>query len=316
MTNQIVPSNHGVLANASLVHEFAERLKLMVNNGRNLNDNEAMALAQYAVATDLNPFLSECYYLQGIGPGPGIAGWRKKAEEQLEYEAKRAAEPLARFWVDYVDPEPNEVSLSGGDIGVKVILHDTLTKNAWEKRTLSHYIQLVSNGIKENAWETAQSLAGPEPTWSAVGIVRQGENFGGDKMPRYERACKRGEKAALRKRFTRIHLPEPMGFDESDIVESTFVATPAEQADRVPPPLEQPAKANGSGANPLQSLVDAGVCQNMPAAAGLVNNYAPSEIRGNAEKLLAWGKLYRAWRDRQLETDEAAAKATAGEQPE
>lgn len=219
MSSQIVPTN----GNATL-KAMTDRLKLMVQNGKNLSDNEAAALAQYSLATNLNPFAYECYYLPGIGPGPGIAGWRKKAEEQLEYEAKRAAEPMARFWCEPTEPTEGEVGkLQPGDIAVKMILHDTLTKNAWERRILSHYIELVKNGIKDGAWETASTLVGPEPVWTGLGIVRQTENFGRDNFPRYERACKRGEKAAIRKRFTRVHLPEPEGFEEADIVDSTFV---------------------------------------------------------------------------------------------
>jgi len=219
MTNQT--------AIAVTVEVMAERLKLMVQNGRKLSNEEALALGQYALVTGLDPFSGECYYLQNVGPGPGIAGWRRKAEEQLEYEARKAAEPLARFWCDYVDAEADETgNLAAGDIAVKAVLHDTLTKGAWEKRTLSHYIELVKAKIEGDAWTIAQALAGPEPTWSAVGIVRAGENFGGDKMPRYERACKRAEKAAIRKRFPRVHLPEPMGFDPADVVDSSFVSVP------------------------------------------------------------------------------------------
>src|SRR5512137_1884010 len=89
------------LATTTQLQELAERFKLLIVNGKNLQGNEALALAQYSQMTDLNPFAGECYYLPGIGPGPGIAGWRKKADEQLEWEARKAAEPLARFWCDY-----------------------------------------------------------------------------------------------------------------------------------------------------------------------------------------------------------------------
>lgn len=226
--NAIVPTNTKALSFTMIdPQQLAQRLKLMIANGKAMSDPEAMALAQYSIATDLNPFTGECYYMTGVGPGPGIAGWRKKAEEQLEYEAHRAAEPIARFWCDYEEPVNGETgNLNPGDVAVKAVLHDTLTKNAWEKRTLSHYIELVKNDIKENAWDIAKELAGPEPVWTAIGIVRAGENFGGDKMNRYERTCKRAEKAAIRKRFPRVNLPEPQGFDPADVVETTFVEQP------------------------------------------------------------------------------------------
>lgn len=205
--------------------KLAARIKLMIYNGKKLSDGEAEALAVYSMVNDLNPFVGECYYLPGIGPGPGIAGWRKKADEQLEYEARRAAQPSARFWCDYVDPDPREVGvLAAGDIAVKAVLHDTITKTAWEQRVLSHYIELVKAGEKDIA--IARELAGSEPVWSAIGIVRTGENFGGDKMPRYERACKRAEKAAIRKRFPRVYLPEPEGYDEALMVDGQFSEAP------------------------------------------------------------------------------------------
>ena len=208
-----------------LPNKLAEDLKAMIYNGKRLADAEALALAQYAVATQLNPFVGECYYLPGIGPGPGIAGWRKKADEQLEYEARRAAEPMARFWAEYTEPTTGETGdLAKGDIAVKAVLHDTLTKTAWEKRVLSAYIELVK--AKVGDWDAARSLVGTEPVWTAIGIVRANENFGRDAMPRYERACKRAEKAAIRKRFPRIDLPEPAGFD-ADIIEGSFTVDEA-----------------------------------------------------------------------------------------
>ena len=209
---------------AQVAAHFAERIKLMIYNGHRLQDSEAMALAQYAVATDLDPFVGECYYLPSIGPGPGIAGWRKKADEQLNYEREQAREPLARMWCDYTEPVNGEVgTIEEGDYAVKAILHDTLSKSAWEQRVLKYYIELLKAGEKN--WEAARELAGPEPTWSAVGIVKKFENFGKDAMPRYERACKRAEKAAIRKRFPRVHLPEPVGFDESEVIDTQFTET-------------------------------------------------------------------------------------------
>jgi hypothetical protein len=217
MSDTIVKRNEG----NQLAARVAERIKLMIYNGHKLSDPEAMALAQYAVATDLDPFVGECYYLPSIGPGPGIAGWRKKADEQLNYEREKAKEPLARFWCDYIDPTNGEVGkLEDGDVAVKAILHDTLSKTAWEQRTLKYYIELLKAGAKD--WDAARELAGDEPTWSAVGVVKKGENFGRDAMPRYERACKRAEKAAIRKRFPRVHLPEPIGFDDTEVIDTQF----------------------------------------------------------------------------------------------
>lgn len=197
---------------------LANRLANMIVNGKKLLPDERIALAQYAVATDLNPFVGECYFLPGIGPGPGIAGWRKKADEQLAYEAAKARIPNAHTWCEYVTPEEGEgrYDASKGDIAVKAILHDSITHTEWEQRVLRNYIELAKAGLKD-CMPAAKELTGSEPTWSAIGVVRGGENFGGvEKMDRYERACKRAEKAAIRKRFPRVYLPEPENFDAVD----------------------------------------------------------------------------------------------------
>lgn len=78
MTQQaIIPTNgnghYGALAtqdDAARVALLTRRYKNLVANGRNLKDDEAIALAQYSVSTGLDAFLQECYYLPGIGPGP------------------------------------------------------------------------------------------------------------------------------------------------------------------------------------------------------------------------------------------------------
>lgn len=196
------------------IREMAQRIKLMIYNGKNLTDAESMALAQYSVGNGLNPFVGEAYYLPGKGPTPGIAGWRKKADEQLEYERRNAKAPFARWFVEYPEPDESERDTfdpKPGDIVVKAIVTDSLSKTDWEQRVLGAYVKLVAAGVKD--MDAAKELVGPRPMWTALGCVRASENFGGDAMSRYERACKRAEKAAIRKRFPRINLPE---FEDAD----------------------------------------------------------------------------------------------------
>lgn len=232
----ITPNSLATVANTGMsvygerseVREMSDRLGLMIQNGKKLQSDERMALAQYSVGNGLNPFIGEAYYMPGIGPMPGIAGWRKKADEQLEYERKQAGKQFARWNAEYTDPNDQELASFGkvdqGDIIVKAILHDTLSKTDWEDRVLKAMLEIYRAGIKEGAEATklARELIGPEPVWTAIGCVRVGENFGGDKMSRYERACKRAEKAALRKRFPRINLPEPHVID-GDVIDEPAV---------------------------------------------------------------------------------------------
>ena len=215
------------------VDVVAERLGLMIVGGKKLSPDERMALAAYSLATGLNPFAGECYYLPGVGPGPGIAGWRTKADEQLEYEAAKAGVPAARSYCEYVEPGEGEARFdpAKGDIAVKAILRDTLTRAEWEKRRFKYFLEMATAGLKDGAWEIAGELVGPEPVWTAVGVVRGDEKFSYDgkpeKMDRYERACKRAEKAAIRKRFPRVSLPEPSGWD-TDMIDAVGIEVQAE----------------------------------------------------------------------------------------
>ena len=231
-TNTITISNTAIDTIQNDVRRMTARIKLMIQNGKRLNDDEAMALAQYAVATQLDPFCGQCYYIPGVGPVPGVAGYRAKADEQIEYEARRAAEPLGRWWIEYTEADPSEARHDPtGDIAVKAILHDTLSKSAWERRILGAYIECVKGGIAgDGAMEIARQIVGSEPTWSAIGIVFAEEKFSYDnkpeKMSRYERACKRAEKSAIKKRFPRVHLPEPPGGFDEPVVEAPQVSEP------------------------------------------------------------------------------------------
>jgi hypothetical protein len=241
MSKEIVTKQKAVTFIVQDPAHLAGRLKNLIVNGKKLSDEECLALAQYSVATDLNPFVGECYFLPSIGPGPGIAGWRKKAEEMMAFEAEKAKIPAAKFWCEYLKTDEGEAHYipEKGDIAVKAILHDEISRTKWEKRILGYFIDLIKNGVaKDEGWKLANELAGSEPTWSAVAVVHGSENFGPtEKYDRYERCCKRAEKLAIRKRFPLINLPEPVGFDESyidaearDITGTGQIAAPKTEA--------------------------------------------------------------------------------------
>lgn len=192
--------------------ELFRRLKMLICNGRKLQDDEAWALTQYARATNLNPFVGECYYLPGSGPIPGIAGWRTKAQEQLDYEATKCGEHGASYSVEYEEAQPGEaVFEQGKDIAWKVIIKDYLSSKRW-RQAVFEAMREFSQAGSQSAYKDALAMIGKEPEWTGVGVVKSGENFGGDKMDRNERAKKRGEKLALRKRFPRVYLPEPENY--------------------------------------------------------------------------------------------------------
>lgn len=201
-----------------------DQLRFMIVNGNKLQDPEIKALAQYAEATQLNPFAGECYYIPGKGPCPGIAGWRKKAQEQMQYEASLLKQPAyANFWVEFREATPADCKfdLARGDVAIVAILHDRITQKAWREDLYGladHIFEKAAGQIKYiDAVAMARSDVKQEPVVEGAGVVFGGENFGSnDKFDRIERAKKRAEKLALRKRFPRLHIPEPEGADTID----------------------------------------------------------------------------------------------------
>jgi hypothetical protein len=198
-------------------NSLVNRLRTMIVNGNKLSEPEIYALANYAQVNDLNPFAGECYVIPGKGCIPGIAGWRKKAQEQLMWEAKQVGELGAHFTCEYFPASDDEARFAPGtDIAWKVVLHDWLSNKRW-RMALLDTLRMLEAAKVANPYEEAKKLVGPEPVWTGVGVVFASENFAGDKMDRNERAKKRGEKLALRKRFPRIDLPDTEIDDESAI---------------------------------------------------------------------------------------------------
>lgn len=216
-----------------VAHDMAERLKYMIVNGNKLQDKEIYALAQYAATTGLDPFSGECWYFPDKGPTPGIAGWRRKGQEQLEYEAQNAKLAGAYIWYEYKKAEPGSCNFEPTkDIAYQVILHDSVSEKLWHQ-TLSNLIATLNGSAMRQPGdpiesylkivEMARSMMTPLPTWDSYGVVFGTENFGAvEKYDRHERAKKRGEKGALKKRFPRLRLPEPVGFDNDVIDTSDF----------------------------------------------------------------------------------------------
>lgn len=250
---------------------LARQIRLMIQNGKQLQDHEAMALAQYAVATDLNPFAGECYYIPQVGPTPGIAGWRKKGQEQLEYEAAKANENGCHFWIEEVDlTEDEKKFVREGDVACSVVLRDSVTNKRWRVGYLDMAKDLTTMGDK-NALENAKNFVGKEPTWTGFGIVSFEEKFsfggGPEKMTRKERALKRAEKIAIRKRFPRIDLPELVGGPEPEDVIDGYM-TEAEPMD--PPQILQKL---GYEPDPVPQPVQAGY--DNPMLAGISGDPEP-----------------------------------------
>lgn len=206
------------------IRKMALQYKYMIVNGNRLSDQEAISLALYSKSTGLNPYAGECWYIPGVGPGPGIAGWRKKAQEQLAWEGQQTNSPIGYFWT-----EDEQLSESGvgaifdpeaGDIAYKVTLKVSTSSQQWRKDYFEA-VKFLRDMGSENPLIEGKTLVGEEPSWTGIGIVYGSEKFAfGDKpekFNRHERAIKRAEKIAIRKRFPRIDLPLDLEFEENSI---------------------------------------------------------------------------------------------------
>lgn len=246
-----------------IARDLAQRLKYMIVNGNKLSDNEVYSLAQYAAANGLNPFAGECYYLPGVGPCPGVAGWRSKAQDQLDYEAKLAGHAGGNMWCEYFHADPADCVFDPAkDIAYKVVMHDSVSQKRWTDKIKDIAMDFVKAGAPFfDAFDKAKELIGAEPVTVSWGVVYGSENFAREgkteKFDRHERAKKRGEKLDLRKRFPRIHLPEPDNFEGETIDAEDFKVVMSEpEREHSGKSVEQNLFELGFGEKPAEPVTE------------------------------------------------------------
>ncbi len=203
-----------------------DRLRGMIVNGKNLTNQEIIALADYSLANDLNPFAGECYMIPNVGPTAGIAGYRRKAMEQLYKEVAMTGEKFngENYSIDYEPAENSEANfVPGKDFAWKATLTDTLSKRQWLKQVFNAAGELKKVFPDVDFGEIikqAEKLVGACPSWWAVGVVKGEESFGRDMFDRNERAKKRAAKLVLKARFPGVRFPEEtIDIDEPERVE-------------------------------------------------------------------------------------------------
>lgn len=150
------------LYDGEMIERLARRIKRCVPNGDRLNDNEALALAQIAVSTDLSPFVGELYYIPGRGPGVGIEGLRRKASEQSTYSM---APPRAML-----NEEIAEHGLKEGDVGrvAELYRHDVLAKAVEINKAAGEPIIPIGPIVGVGIWKKGDQIPkGKSPAWMA-----------------------------------------------------------------------------------------------------------------------------------------------------
>lgn len=176
MTKQVALQQYG---EREALEEMLYRVKHCVPNGKRLKDAEVLSLAQVALATGLDPFTGEIWYIPGKGPMAGIKGLRRRAREQSTYSVTLRA---------MRDGEPEEHNIKPGDVGriCELFRHDVLHR-----------------AVEIN--KLAGEMVVPVKPLLGVGIWRKGDQIASSKSATWM-ADKRAEADALRKGFDLTEL--------------------------------------------------------------------------------------------------------------
>jgi hypothetical protein len=189
------------------IRELVQRLKIMAPGGMNLTDNEALALAQYAFSMGLNPLVGECWFIKTkdgrpLGMMPGIAGYRRKAQEQ-------SAAKGSDYWLEYEEitspEERSRLAIPDGALAVKSRLYEMHKTQAYAASAK----QLSDAGAP---WSEIRGIIGDKPYVEGISFIKKAEmaqlEKGKLQMPHIQRARKRAEAHALKQAY---HLP--FGFE-------------------------------------------------------------------------------------------------------
>lgn len=167
------------------IREIAERIKIMAPGARKLSQNEALALAQGAVAHGLDPFNGEIWYIPGSGLMAGIKGLRKAARNQID----------GNFWTEFdeiTDPdERKRLYIPTGALAYKCFLRDSNTIRAYSEA----WKQLQEDSVPI---EVIPDIIGSRPYTLGIGYFKKEEK---SRMSPVQVAMKRAEADAIKRRF-------------------------------------------------------------------------------------------------------------------
>jgi hypothetical protein len=175
---------------------FARRIKLMCKGGDKLREDEALALAQVATVTHLNPFIGEVWYIPGSGPMVGIAGARR-----VDQEATR--ERGGYSTVEVISCPPEEAGALESEVkdvaaAFRAEITDTAATLEYQKMFTATLASLRECGETDPV-KVAREICGPRPKWVGYGFSKKNEST---RMGKVQAARKRAEADALKKKIT------------------------------------------------------------------------------------------------------------------
>lgn len=167
------------------INTMAGRFRVAVKGGDKLTNNEAVALAQVAKVTNLNPFIGEIWGIPGKGTMIGIAGARRLFAEQTD------------GFVEILPCSPEEAGATEKDVVVafKCIAHDSVKIAAYQ-RMLTETITTMRAAGSADPFGDAKEICGPRPQWVGYGYSTHSET---SRMNKTQLARKRAEADALKK---------------------------------------------------------------------------------------------------------------------
>jgi hypothetical protein len=171
------------------IREMADRLIKMIPGSSKFSKDEALTVAQVAVAHKLDPFNGEVWGLKGKdnvwrGVMVGIKGLRKLARVQ-------AGDEGGTYWIEFRRANPGQYKADENATVYEAYLRDTVTMQAYGN---SIHI-LTTSGVP---YAEAAKMLGPAPVAIGIGIVKPDEV---SRMPHHQLARKRAEADAIKQRY-------------------------------------------------------------------------------------------------------------------
>jgi hypothetical protein len=171
------------------VRELGNRIRELMPGGQKLQPHEALALAQAAVAHNLDPFNGELWFIPGRGLMAGIKGHRRAAHRQINEEGG------GNYWTEFIGP------LNVDEKASLQIPTDALAFRCriFDSRNIGTYTASIEKMLKAGMpWEVVSRIMGERPYTEGIGYLGKNEST---KMSPVQCAQKRAEADALKRRF-------------------------------------------------------------------------------------------------------------------
>jgi hypothetical protein len=220
---QTVSQTALIFGESQEIELFAKRIKTMMRGGDKLSATEALALAQVAKVTHLNPFIGECWYIPGSGPMVGIAGARRIDQED-------AARRGGYSTVEVIPCEPQEAGAVESEVkdvaaAFRAEITDSMATLEYQRMFTATLASLRESGVTDPV-PVAREICGPRPKWVGYGFSKKGEST---RMSKVQAARKRAEADALKKK---IMIPFGADVAEADVAPDYVDATATDVPER------------------------------------------------------------------------------------